>query len=42
MRAAVAAVLGASIGALCAFVPEEAREVCRAVARLASIVLGAG
>lgn len=42
IRAGAAVVAGAAIGALCAFVPDEARDLCRAIARLASIVVGVG
>jgi len=42
LRAGVAAVVGAGIGTLCAFVPDEARELCQALARLASIAAGVG
>jgi hypothetical protein len=42
IRAAGAAALGAGIGALCAVVPEEARELCRTLARLVSVAAGLG
>lgn len=42
IRAGLAMVAGAAIGTLCTFVPQEARELCRALARLASIAVGAG
>jgi len=39
-RASLAVVVGAGLGAVCHVVPEEAREVCQALAQLARLTVG--